>query len=538
MVSCRPWHRRLGRVTVQRSFDDLGTPLADVTFCVLDLETTGGDRADDAITEVGAVKVRGGECLGTFQTLVNPGRAIPPQITMLTGLTDALVAPAPRIEAVLPSLLEFLARHRARRPQHRLRRGVPARRRSSGPATRASTRCASTPSPSPAASCATRCPTAGSARWRRRLRLDHRPTHRALDDALATTDLLHLLIERASGLGVLGLDDLTTLASMAGHPQAAKLQADVEPAALPGRLPVLRPPRRGALRRQGDEPAPAGAQLLRPRGPPPDRADAARGAVGAPPLPARRAVGRGRRGSADRPSEAAVQPGRHARRPLLLRPPRRRLGVAAPRRSSRTPAAHRAAPRPAAVADDGRRSSSRRCRRRSRCAAARCGSAAATRRRPDATPCAAAQLGVAACPCAGLADRPRYDDAVGAAAAAMEGRPDAVVERLTDRMTALAAAQRFEEAAMARDRLSALDGAVDAPGRWSAAVARTLRGHPRRRHVGRRPRPPRRRPRRRLDRRRPAGRHHRTPPDPGRPLPRTLADEALVLARRLAASRF
>ena len=57
-----------------------------------------------------------------------------------------------------------------------------------------------------------------------RFRLDHRPTHRALDDALATTDLLHLLIERASGLGVLGLDDLTTLASMAGHPQAAKLK--------------------------------------------------------------------------------------------------------------------------------------------------------------------------------------------------------------------------------------------------------------------------------------------------------------------------
>src|SRR3954463_4471266 len=93
---------------VQRSFDDLGTPLADVTFCVLDLETTGGDRTTDTITEVGAVKVRGGEFLGTFQTLVTPGRAIPPQVTILTGLTDAIVAPAPRIEAVLPSLIEFL----------------------------------------------------------------------------------------------------------------------------------------------------------------------------------------------------------------------------------------------------------------------------------------------------------------------------------------------------------------------------------------------------------------------------------------------
>ena len=35
----------------QRSFDDLGTPLHDTTFCVLDLETTGGNRKDDTITD-------------------------------------------------------------------------------------------------------------------------------------------------------------------------------------------------------------------------------------------------------------------------------------------------------------------------------------------------------------------------------------------------------------------------------------------------------------------------------------------------------
>ena len=97
---------------MQRSFDELGTPLSDVTFCVIDLETTGGNRNDDMITEVGAVKVRGGECLGTFQTLVNPGTAIPPQITVLTGLTDALVAPAPRIEAVLALAAQLPRRRR------------------------------------------------------------------------------------------------------------------------------------------------------------------------------------------------------------------------------------------------------------------------------------------------------------------------------------------------------------------------------------------------------------------------------------------
>ena len=67
--------------------------------------------------------------------------------------------------------------------------------------------------------------------------------------------------------------------------------------------------------------------------------------------------------------------------------------------------AHRAAPRAAAVAHDGRRWSSRRCRPPSRCGAARSASAARHQPPPDATPCAAAQLGVAACPCAGLADR-------------------------------------------------------------------------------------------------------------------------------------
>ncbi|MEY2568867.1 MAG: polymerase subunit epsilon, partial [Actinomycetota bacterium] len=79
---------------MQRSFDDMGTPLCDVTFVVIDLETTGGSAATCAITEVGAVKLRAGECLGTFQTLVNPGLAIPPEITYLTGITQAMVIPA------------------------------------------------------------------------------------------------------------------------------------------------------------------------------------------------------------------------------------------------------------------------------------------------------------------------------------------------------------------------------------------------------------------------------------------------------------
>jgi len=89
------------------ALDATGTPLHEVTFVVLDLETTGGAE-EDAITEIGAVKVRGGEQLGEFETLVHPGGPIPPLVAYRTGITEAMVAPAPTIAQVLPTLLEFL----------------------------------------------------------------------------------------------------------------------------------------------------------------------------------------------------------------------------------------------------------------------------------------------------------------------------------------------------------------------------------------------------------------------------------------------
>lgn len=94
---------------IQATFDDLGTSLAGVTFVVVDLETTGGTPAQCGITEIGAVKVRGGEVLGEFQTLVNPAEPIPAFISVLTGITDTMVRDAPRIESALPAFLEFAA---------------------------------------------------------------------------------------------------------------------------------------------------------------------------------------------------------------------------------------------------------------------------------------------------------------------------------------------------------------------------------------------------------------------------------------------
>ena len=58
----------------QPTLAEMGTLLREVTFVVLDLETTGGAPDGNGITEIGAVKVRGGEQLGEFATLVNPAR--------------------------------------------------------------------------------------------------------------------------------------------------------------------------------------------------------------------------------------------------------------------------------------------------------------------------------------------------------------------------------------------------------------------------------------------------------------------------------
>src|SRR5699024_785029 len=93
----------------QLSFDELGTSLAETTFVVVDTETTGTSAGSDGLTEIGAVKVRGGEVLGEFTTLLNPGIGIPPQVVALTGITTAMVAEAPSVAQVLPSFLEFCA---------------------------------------------------------------------------------------------------------------------------------------------------------------------------------------------------------------------------------------------------------------------------------------------------------------------------------------------------------------------------------------------------------------------------------------------
>ena len=84
-------------------------PLRHVDFVVVDVETTGGSPASGhRVTEVAAVCVSGGEVCETWSSLVNPERSIPYGITLLTGITDRMVANAPRFAEVAPMLAPLL----------------------------------------------------------------------------------------------------------------------------------------------------------------------------------------------------------------------------------------------------------------------------------------------------------------------------------------------------------------------------------------------------------------------------------------------
>ena len=83
--------------------------LVETTFAVLDLETSGGSpRLGAGITEIGVVKVKGGQVLGTFQSFIDPGHSLPVFITQLTGISDEMLISAPFIDEILPTLFDFL----------------------------------------------------------------------------------------------------------------------------------------------------------------------------------------------------------------------------------------------------------------------------------------------------------------------------------------------------------------------------------------------------------------------------------------------
>ena len=442
---------------MQRTFDDLGTPLCDVTFCVLDLETTGGDRNNDVITEIGAIKVRGGECLGTFQTLVNPGRAIPPSITILTGISDAMVVPAPRIEQVLPTLQEFCGESVI--VGHNVRFDVAfldaALRRSNRPPLRnihvdtlaLARRLVRDEVPD------CRLGTLAS-----RFRLNHQPSHRALDDALATADLLHLLLERASSFGVLGLDDLQMLPKLGGHPQVAKLKLTNALPRTPG--VYLFHDARGEVLYVGK------ATNLRQR---------VRSYFGSEDRrkigPMLREAQRVSHVETPDPLTAGVLELRYLHQ---LSPRYNRQGTTWDRYCYVRLSTEEAWPRLSIVKDpkpSGVHIGPLPSRTMANLVIEAIQSAVPLRRctvrlgrtfiaPAGAAPCTAAQLGVAECPCSGAADAARYATAVDMVVRGLGGEPDVLLAPLRERMLTLARAHRFEEAAGVRDRAQALSGAI------------------------------------------------------------------------------
>ncbi len=203
--------------------------LSETTFVVLDLETSGASpKSGSAITEIGAVKVRGGEVLGTFKTFVNPGTSLPPFITELTGISDAMLIDAPRIESVLPLLFEFLgsdkstvfvahnapfdlsflkassALHGYTWPNFRVIDTVRAAR-----------------------FVLTKDDVANYQLGTLAVyfRTEIAPNHRALDDALATVDVLHGIIERMGTFGITTINQMLDAGAKKVRPKIASKQS-------------------------------------------------------------------------------------------------------------------------------------------------------------------------------------------------------------------------------------------------------------------------------------------------------------------------
>lgn len=444
----------------------MGQALAEVTFVVVDLETTGGSPQHCHITEVGAVKFRGGQCLGTFQTLVNPGTAIPPQIVYLTGITEAMVAPAPPVDSVLPALAEFIGDavivgHNVRFDLAFLRANL--RRLGYAALTNRSV---------DTCSLARRLvrdevPNCKLSTLARHFRTVADPCHRALDDARATGEVFHYLLERAAGLGVKALDDLLALPTTAAHPQVAKLRWVADLPRKPGvylfrdgRGDVLYVGRASDLRRRvrsyfaGDDRRKVGG-LLR-------EAQTLDHVVCAHDLEAAVVEVRLIHQHLPRYNRQVKAWRRYAYLKVTLGERFPRLSVV--RTAKAGDGCVYLGPLPSSAAAKLVVEAIESVVPLRRCA---------TRPppRPIPAPCGPAQLGVATCPCAGGVTAEEYRLLVDHVVRGLTDDPGLLLDPLAARMASLAAAQRFEEATTTRDRAAALAGGLARQRRLHALVA-------------------------------------------------------------------
>ena len=199
------------------------TALHETTFVIVDLETTGASpKKGAAITEIGAVKVKNGEYLGNFESFVNPLTPIPEYITQMTGITDLMLAKAPVIDEILPAFLEFagsaeqtiIVAHNAPFDLSFLKSAAKEldldwpKFKTLDTVTIARQVLSKEDVPN--------CKLSTLAQF---FGTKTEPNHRALDDAKATTEILHALIERLGSFEVYNVDSLMEFAKTAAHIQ-------------------------------------------------------------------------------------------------------------------------------------------------------------------------------------------------------------------------------------------------------------------------------------------------------------------------------
>ena len=230
----------LAALTLDDIINDVETPLVETTFVVVDLETTGTNSRDNAITEIGAVKVRAGIVLGEFQTFVNPKIPIPAYIQVLTGITNADVMIAPSIDAALSSFMEFAGLSNATTDT------VLVAHNAGFDVGFLKANCARLSIDWPNPTVLDTVALARRALKREEVRnhklstlasnfnSDITPTHRALDDARATVHVLHSLIARLGNLGVHSVEALTSYRGQATERRRRKRHLAADAPSQPG----------------------------------------------------------------------------------------------------------------------------------------------------------------------------------------------------------------------------------------------------------------------------------------------------------------
>lgn len=443
----------------QLTLDDLGVPLHSVTFVVVDLETDGGTPTDAGITEFGAVKVRGGEVLGEFQSLVRLSSPLPPFITALTGISNAMLADAPPLSEVLPAFLEFasgavLVAHNApydvgflKGACQKLDHAWPA------PTVIDTARIAR------AVLVGDEVPNRKLATLAQHFRAATTPNHRALADARATVDVLHGLIARVGNLGVHSLAELAGLSVKV--PDARRRKRMLAEGLPEGPGVYIFEDARGCALYVGT------SKSVRNRVRSYFTAAETRKRMTEMIAVAERVVAV--------PTTTALEAQIQELRIIAAREPRYNRRSTRPQRAVWLKLTVERFPRISMVSSvrgDGAHGAAYigpYVSRRSATAAAEALGEALTLRsctqtltaKPQPSACVLADLGRCSAPCVGRVTQEQYAEQVGAARRALTTDPDLVVQALMTRIAGLARDERFEDAAQWRDRLSALLRGID-----------------------------------------------------------------------------